>query len=102
MALLITVASISVILNVGMGAVLFRFSKRLLQFDDIWERVLPVLFEYAEDLRKMVSADLLLDNPEVIRFHKRNMQALADIDAITESTRERVRRSKRLPRPDVE
>lgn len=93
---------ISVVFNVALGTVLFRFSRRLLQFDEIWQGILPVLFEYAEDLRKMLSADLLIDNPDVIRFHKRNQQALSELDSITESVKFRVREKKRLPRPDVE
>ena len=81
---------------------LARAARRLLEFDEVWKRAMPVLFEYAEDLRKMLSADLLTDNPEVVAFHKRNLRALTELDAITREVGGMTRRVEKGPPPDVE
>lgn len=96
--------SISVAANLALGYFLLRAIKRLLQFDMIWEQIMPVLFTYAEDLRKMLSADLLTDNPEVLAFHKRNVRALLELDEITRivQTTTPTKEKSKLPRPDME
>lgn len=95
---------LSLVLNVGLIFFLARAVKRLLQFDMIWEQIMPVLFTYSEDLRKMLSADLLVDNPEVLAFHKRNMRALLELDEITRivQTTTPAKEKSKLPRPDSE
>ena len=95
---------LSVLVNVGMGVLLVRAARRLLEFDSIWQQIMPVLFEYSEDLRKMLSLDLLTDNPEVVAFHKRNMRTLNELDNITKAVRSVAPQRSRtpLPRPDVE
>jgi len=98
--------SFSITLNVGLVYLLIRASRRLLEFDDIWSGILPVLVDYAVDLRQMSSGDLLLDNPEVVKFHKRNLNALATIESIAQQVAEikplPPKRDTNLPRPDVE
>jgi hypothetical protein len=88
-----------------LAALLVRAARRLLEFDAVWQQIMPVLFGYAEDLRKMLSLDLLTDNPEVIAFHKRNVRALTELDEVVKSVRGVAppRASDQpLPRPDVE
>lgn len=98
------IAAVSVAINIGMGVLLVRAARRLLEFDSIWQQIMPVLFEYAEDLRKMLSLDLLTDNPEVVAFHKRNMRTLTELDNITKAVRSMTPQKSqvRLPRPDME
>jgi len=95
---------LSLIANGALGVLLFRAAKRLLEFDSIWQQIMPVLFGYAEDLRRMLSLDLLTDNPEVVSFHNRNVRALEEIDQITRAVRSAAppRDDRPLPRPDVE
>lgn len=89
---------------------LFRASRRLLQFDDLFQQTVGVLDSYSSDLGRMSSADLdgiLVDHPEVTAFHKRNMSARRDIQGALEmltavSPRRAKRPSKELPRPDME
>lgn len=88
------------------GALVFlliRATRRLLEFDELWQQILPVLLGYADDLRKMLSLDLLTDNPEVVAFHKRNLRMLSEIDEIAKSVRSVApqRIVGNLPRPDV-
>lgn len=95
---------LSLALNAGLIFFLGRAIRRLLQFDMIWEQIMPVLFTYSEDLRKMLSADLLVDNPEVLAFHRRNVRALLELDEITRvvQTTTPTKEKSRLPRPDME
>lgn len=89
---------------------LVRASRRLLQFDDLFQDLVAVLEEYSADLTKMVSADLdgvMVDHPEVIAFHQRNMRARRAVQSSLESivasvsTSRRTRKKQSLPRPDV-
>lgn len=81
------IALIAVILltltNVATAFVLIRMSKRLIQFDIIFERIGPVLAEYSMDLTKMTNSGLLIDHPEVRTFHRRNIEALQSLKDIT-------------------
>lgn len=95
----------SLLLNFASVLLLVRASRRLLQFDSIWQQIMPVLFGYSEDLRRMVSTDLLVDNPEVVAFHKRNVRLLLELDEITravQATAPPKEKKSRLPRPDME
>lgn len=96
--------ALSIAGNAALAMLLVRAARRLLEFDEIWQRIMPVLFEYAEDLRKLLSLDLLTDNPEVVEFHRRNMRALRELDEVTKSVRAVAppRGDQPLPRPDVE
>lgn len=89
---------------VGEAVLLVRAAKRLLQYDDIWQQITPILEDYSADLRKTLKSDLLIDNPEVVSFHKRNQQALKAIESIVDSVVNVIPVRKRppvLPRPDV-
>lgn len=89
---------------------LLKASRRLLQFDDLFQQIVGVLDAYSSDLVKMSSADLdgiLVDHPEVEAFHRRNMSARREIQRALETlVAVSPRRPKRpvleLPRPDVE
>lgn len=103
-AVIVFLLILSLLANGVLGVLLTRAARRLLEFDSIWEQAMPVLFNYSEDLRKMLSLDLLTDNPEVVAFHKRNVRALIELDEVTKSVRAAAppRSIQPLPRPDVE
>jgi predicted TIM-barrel enzyme len=102
---LLVIVSVIAVLE---GALLFRASKRLLQFDDVFQMILPVLEDYAADLKKMSSGNLdgvLVDNPEVLAFHKTNQAHKVAIESIVDSvTKMNPPRAKtpRLPKPEWE
>lgn len=89
-------------------ALLVWATRRLIQYDDIFQSILPVLEEYGKDLEKMSSADLdgiLVDHPEVLRFHRRNRIAKQQIESLVDSVTKLAPERKpppELPRPDVE
>lgn len=100
--MLYVLLAISVLLNGGLGFLLRRSVRVNLQFDEIFERVGPVLEAYNEELAKTLQGGLLEDHPEVAAFHKLNMRNLAMIEAITRDVT--ATRPKRLPhnsRPPV-
>jgi hypothetical protein len=105
MAIFLTIVML-VLTNAVTVFLLVRAARRLLQFDEIFSGILPVLTDYSVDLARMTKGDLLLDNPEVLKFHKRNMNALANIEMITKEITEvappRPKRDTKLPAPDVE
>lgn len=87
------------------AVLLFRATKRLLDFDFIWNSIVEELITYEEDLEKMSSGDILIDNPDVMAFHKRNRKALRAVSAAVKSVVEtRAPRPAKpvLPRPEVE
>lgn len=100
--------ALSVAVNAASIRLLFRASRRLLQYDDIFQNILPVLEEYDQDLVEMTSADLdgiLADHPEVRAFHVRNMAARRAIESIVDSVTKLAPERKEalaLPRPDME
>lgn len=100
--------AISVALNFAMGRLLVRASRRLIQFDDVFQGIMPVLEQYSDDLARMSSADLdgiLVDHPEILAFHRRNLVAKTAIESIVDSvSRMTPKRPKapELPRPDME
>ncbi len=97
--------TLSVLINVGMGLLLFRATRRLLQFDDIWRSILPELQSYTIDLKKMASGDVLQDHPEVVKFHRRNLRALKALESIVDSIvneQPAVPPQPALPRPEAE
>lgn len=99
---------VAVLVILGQGYLLYRGATRLLQFDELFQRVAMTLEDYSEDLVRMTSADIdgiLTDHPEVKAFHLRNMGARRDIRlALEDVTRHTPRRRKApaLPRPDME
>jgi hypothetical protein len=104
------VALFFVLVSLAEGLLLFRAARRLLQFDDLFQDTAEVLDGYSSDLAEMSSADLdgiLVDHPEVIAFHKRNMRARRDVQSILDSVtavspRRPRRRDPKLPLPDME
>lgn len=58
------------------GALLWKASGRLLRQDSALESAADTLTEYGEDLRKMASGGVLASHPEVVAFHRRNVEAL--------------------------
>lgn len=86
---------------------LTRAARRLLEFDKLWDDVTDVLLGYELDLRKMSSGDLsetVMDHPEILTFHRRNLKALSDIGRLTEDLKGRKPREEKLVgrRPVVE
>ncbi len=104
--LLVAIASMALV----SGFLLYRAARRLLQFDEVFQGLIPLLDEYSGDLVRMTSADLdgiMVDHPEVLSFHRRNMRARRDIqlviDSITSISPRPPRRSDpKLPLPDME
>jgi hypothetical protein len=67
----------------------WRLTTRLFEFDELLRSIIDPMHDYAEELRKIASAEgLLHDHPEVLAFHRANMQMLARIDAAITSIRE--------------
>ena len=93
--------------NIAQTILLTRAAKRLLQFDDIMQAIFPVMGEYSADLKRMSSGDLLIDSPEVAEFHRRNLQALKEVESIVEwvavvAPQRKKEQKIQLPRPEVE
>lgn len=88
----------------GAGWYLFYRSARVMfNFDQVLGEVGRILGSYAVDLAKLSSGDLLLDHPEVRAFHKRNILALEEINAVIDDIKQGRPEGPRetLPRPDV-
>jgi len=106
--LLLSLLVASLAFNVMAALLIVRAVRRLLQYDDIFQGILPELTKYSEDLSRMSSADLdgiMVDHPEVLAFHKRNQRALKTVKSIVDSVTKIVPERKKpsaLPRPDVE
>lgn len=81
----------------------YRSAKIALGFDEFFQEVFGILSSYSEDLAKMTNGDLLLDHPEVRAFHKRNLLALQQINAVLDEIKKgRQEAPKEIgPRPDV-
>lgn len=101
---------ISLALNVVAIYAIVRGGRRLFEFDEIFQEILPPLIAYGNDLKEMSSADLdgiLVDHPEVLRFHKRNLQARQEIESVIDSVTNIApprpkARTPELPKPDME
>ena len=96
------------VVAIGLGFLLARATRRLIQYDDIFQGILPVFESYAADLERMSSGHLdgiLVDHPEVLNFHRRNRLAKQQFESIVDSVTKLVPERKRppeLPRPDME
>ena len=88
----------SLAVNFLQGFINIKALKRLLQFDSIFESIIKILSDYGIDLNKTLSSGLLQDNPEIISFHKRNSQALAEIEAAVKNL-EQIRPSVKVEIP---
>lgn len=106
--IVVILLSISIALNAALLRICFRAFRRLLQFDDIFQGIMPVLDSYSKDLEEMSSADLdgiLTDHPEILAFHRRNLAAKRDIESVVDSVTKmgpERREAPALPRPDME
>lgn len=83
---------------------LYRATSRLFQFDTIFQMIIDPMQEYAVVLRKLTSGEgLLHDHPEVMEFHKANINLLRQVDAAVKAIREErpEKKRKQLPRPEV-
>lgn len=108
MMLIAIILAISVALNVALVRLFMRGAQRLMQYDDILQEILPILEDYGADLTEMSSGNLtgaLVDHPEILAFHKRNIAARhaveSIVDSVTRMTPER-KKTPVLPRPDME
>lgn len=101
---MIAVLIILLILIGGTGWYLaIRSMRVMLNQDQNWSDVVELLWEYATELEKLTSGDILTDHPEVLKFHRLNLVVLGKIKEVVESNRRRVEEPKQqLPRPDVE
>ena len=105
---MIAIVILHFLLICGLGFLLYRASRALLQFDSLFQGIVETLEGYSDDLTKMSSADIagvLADHPEVAAFHMRNMRARADVRAHLEEVRKSRpsrRKAPTLPRPDAE
>lgn len=89
----------------GSTFLLVRATRRLLEFDRLFEAIVDPMQAYADTLRRITTAEgILHDHPEVIAFHKANMEILFHMDraiASIRSGRPEKKRPKNLPRPEV-
>jgi hypothetical protein len=73
----------------ALSFICWRLVIRLFEFDELLRSIIDPMNDYAEELRKVASAEgLLHDHPEVLAFHRANMQMLARIDAAIASIKE--------------
>jgi hypothetical protein len=82
---------------------LIRAGKRLLQFDMIFQMIVEPMQEYSDTLKKLTTGEgLLQDNPEVMQFHRTNVNLLKQIEASLEAVRQEHPRKikEKLPRPE--
>jgi hypothetical protein len=78
---------------------LVRAAKRLLEYDAVFSSIAPALEQYAADLTKTLSSGILLDNPEVLTFHKRNVSFLKHVESISKAVTEIHPVPKKDPQP---
>lgn len=66
----------------GATYIALRATKRLFEFDTLFQMIVDPMHEYRNELAKIASAEgLLHDHPEVMAFHRANMIMLEKIDA---------------------
>lgn len=71
------------------GFFLVRAAKRLFEYDELMSVIVAPMEEYADELRKIASAEgLLHDHPEVLAFHRANMVMLGKLDEAISSIKE--------------
>ena len=92
--------------SVGSTFLLVRAARRVLQFDAVFQTIIDPMQLYADTLRRITTAEgLLHDHPEVLAFHKANMELLFQIDRALEAVKQgrpqQEKRPKHLPRPEV-
>lgn len=90
---------------IGEGFLLVRASKRLLQFDELFNLILEPMRSYSDVLRRVTKSEgILHDHPEVLDFHRANMELLQRIDQAVISIQEarpKKKKKEELPRPEA-
>lgn len=98
-------ATLFFLLLCGAGFLLVRASKRLLEFDELLGTIVGPMQEYSNALRKLTSSEgLLHDHPEVVSFHRANVELLRLIDeniSAIKAGRPIVKKEENLPRPEA-
>lgn len=96
------VAILFVLLSLVLSALLIRAAKRLLEFDSVLTLIVDPMEEYGNFLRKITQAEgMLHDHPEVMAFHRANMEMLKKIDNAVAVVKRPRPQKKELPRPEV-
>lgn len=101
--LIVVVCLLVAVASVG-WYLFYRSARVMFEFDQLFGDLTTVLMTYSDDLARMSKGDLLLDHPEVRAFHKRNLLALQEINAVLDNVKKgRLEAPKEnLPRPVVE
>lgn len=97
------VLAISLLWATAATLLVVRAGKRLLQFDTIFQMIVEPMQEYSDTLKKLTTGEgLLQDNPEVMQFHRTNVNLLKQIEASLEAVRQEHPRKikEKLPRPE--
>lgn len=84
---------------------LIRASRRMLDFDELFQQILQPMQEYSAELKKISTAEgILHDHPEVLAFHRANMAMLQKMDASIKIIQEAKpqKKKEKLPRPEAE
>jgi cell fate (sporulation/competence/biofilm development) regulator YlbF (YheA/YmcA/DUF963 family) len=100
----ILVAFLAPMLTVAV-LLLVRASRRMLDFDELFQQILTPMQEYSAELKKISTAEgLLHDHPEVLAFHRANMRMLQKMDAAIKIIQEAKpqKKKEKLPRPEAE
>ncbi len=83
---------------------LVRASKRLLEFDSLFQVTVGPMQEYADELRRIATSEgLLNDHPDVIKFHQANIRLMQMMDeniAAIKAGRPQ-KKEEKLPRPEA-
>lgn len=84
-----TLFIITLLIAGGLGALLLRATRRLLEFDELFRVIIDPMQEYQDELSKIAKAEgLLTDHPEVIAFHRANVIMLAKIESALKTLKE--------------
>ncbi len=92
------------VLLCGAVTLLVRASKRLLEFDELLRVMVDPMQEYADALRKLVSSEgLLHDHPEVVAFHRANLELMRLLDENISAIKagRPTKKEENLPRPEA-
>lgn len=97
-----------IIVVIAMGlfaAVAVKMTIRALQYDALINDVQWLVLEYAQDLTRMHSGEILHDHPEIVTFAKRNRKMQEDLVSLIACFPNKPKPAEprqRLPAPEVE
>lgn len=85
---------------------LWRISGKLVETDEVFERIFDLLMMYRANLRELSRGEVLNDHPEVMGFARLNDRMLSEVDSLVQMLNQqrasgRLRRESKLPPPDV-